>query len=273
VKLAAIALTATGCAQVLGIHNTHEPPTDAASLCDDPPDTCVSMTGRTACGQLYTTGAGAGRFHVDKPTGAPCNGSTDGPCALAVAGQTLDAFQVGTAGRIAGTLDDCGRFVVPDLDPTAPDVAIIVTGAGFAEAATLVLSRPNGPGVDTAIKAYTVTTATSSAWSTQLSGADVSAGFVVAYESGAMLLDMEEVRVDGAMVMGPPTPPWAAYFSDATLETLDPTATETGTSGSAFVVPTATSMTIGGKRMGATCKLDGMTRVGSTVQFVTLTGC
>ena len=269
-KLVAIALVSTGCAQVLGIHNTHEPPTDAASVCDDPSDTCVSSTGRTACGQLFT---GGGRFHVDDPTGAPCDGSTDGPCALAVAGQPLDAYQAGMTGRVPGTLDDCGRFVVPDLDPSAPDIAIIVTGSGFTESASLFLARPSGPGVDTAIPAYTVTTATSSAWSTQLAGADVSSGFVVVYQTGTMRLDMEQVRVDGGAVMGPPTPPWAAYFSDGTFETLDPAATATGASGSAFVVPTSAVSSIGGKRTGATCKLDGMARVANAVQWVTLTGC
>lgn len=258
--LCLLLVACTGCAQLLGLDNTKfdykDAHVDAPSVCDGAP-ACTSTTGRSVCGQLIDTGANAGvALRVASPTGAACTG-TEGPCALAVYGQIASDFYAGSSTQVAGTIDDCGRFVVPDLDATAANVAVVVTGAANATSAALVLARPTSPGTDTGVLVYAVTTATQTAWATELSSGsppDLSSGYLVTQSDTSGALAGEQVWVNGGPVGGPPSQPWSAYFVDKPFGMLDATQQMTGTGGSSLVVPQTGSFMLGGARTGKTCK-------------------
>jgi hypothetical protein len=95
---------------------------DAPSVCDGAP-ACAAGTGRSVCGYLVQTGAMAGTpLRVASPTGQSCAtlGSTEGPCALSIFGQPMTSYFAGnTADQIVGELDDCGRYVIRDIDQSA----------------------------------------------------------------------------------------------------------------------------------------------------------
>jgi hypothetical protein len=272
-----VAVSASGCAQLLGLDDTKflykDASVDAPNACDGAP-ACVSMTGRSVCGQLFGTGAQAGELlRVAAPTGTACAaGSTDGPCALSVYGQSEASFFAGTStDRIAGTIDDCGRFVVPDLDPTAPDVAVVFNGPNFVTTASLVLGRMTTQGVDKDVPAFAAVTTTLTDWGTQLS-TTVSDGYLVTEADTSGPLATEEVWVGGGPVSGPPNPPWSAYFTGGkAFGTLDPNVKMTDASGSSLVVPAASgSFMLGGKRMGHTCMQVSVEPVAGALIHITL---
>jgi hypothetical protein len=254
-----VLLLATGCKQVLGLDDTKfafmDAAVDAPSVCDGAP-ACTSSTGRSVCGQLYQTGASGGQLlRVSAPTGAACT-STGGPCAFTVYGQAATSFYAGTAtDRVNGTIDDCGRFVVPDLPATAADVAVVFDATGFTTSASLVIGRMTSPGDDRGVPAFPVATTTLAGWGTETS-TTVSYGYLVT-QADAMGVPQatEEVWVNGGTVAGPPNPPWSAYFSGGqAFDTASTSATMTDASGTSLVVPAATgSFSLGGKRTGKTC--------------------
>jgi hypothetical protein len=272
VRALALVLCA-GCSQLLGLSNTKfdfkDAMTDAPSVCDGAP-ACSSMTGRSACGYLVDTGANAGTaLRVASPTGGACSGSSEGPCALSVYGQSEADFFTGAATHVQGSIDDCGRFVVPDLPATAANVAIVFSGADHVTTALLVLGRPTTPGTDTGLVAYPVSTATEAAWGTQLS-TTVGGGYLVLLARGQLPQATEVAWVGGGPVPGPPKAPWAAYFGDVPFGMLDPSATQTGSSGTALVVPQAGTFMLGGAKFGATCKQIAVQTVGAALIQVTL---
>jgi hypothetical protein len=264
-----------GCSQLLGLQDTKfdfkDAMIDAPSVCDGAP-ACSSTTGRSACGYLVDTGANSGiALHVASPTGGACSGSSEGPCALSVYGQSEADFFAGAATQVQGTIDDCGRFVVPDLPTSAANVAIVFSGADNVTTALLVLDRPAMPGTDTGLVAYPVSTATEAAWSTQLS-TTVGGGYLVLFARGTVPQATEVAWVGGGPIMGPPRPPpWAAYFGgDTPFGMLDPSATQSEDSGTALVVAPAGSFMLGGAKFGATCKQIAVQTVGAALVQVSL---
>lgn len=280
--LGAVVLLA-GCAQVLGLDKTKLGETDAATdapgVCDGEPAACVSSTGRSACGQVFSTGGAP--LRVAAPTGEACvAGNVEGPCALQVAGLPAQSLFDGVAtGELAGTIDDCGRFVVPDLDSTVIDVAVTFKAlSGFHPSARLVLNRPAEVGEDRGLAAFVVLQATTVEWATQLAlpPDDTTTGFLVRYTSTNLTPVVgEAVAIDsGSPLTNPPgTIPWAAYFGAEPFGILDPAAMVTGASGTAFAAMPAGPFSLEGFRQGRRCKLENLRSVGNLLIHVVEEGC
>jgi hypothetical protein len=278
-KLLLLLVAAAGCAPLLGLDNTKflykDAMTDAPTACDGAP-ACVATSGRLVCGQMFGTGSTAGQpLRVAAPTGGACTG-TEGPCALNLYGQSVASFYVGgSTDRVSGTIDDCGRYVVP-LPETEADVAVVFSSAVHLTSASLLLGRMTTVGVDENVPAYPVLLTTATDWGTQLSGTSpptIDSAYLVTQADGSGVAQAtEEVWVDGGPANGPPTTPWSAYFTgDAAFGTLDPAATMTDTSGSSLVVPSGSgSFMLGGKRTGKTCTQIMVQPVGNTIIHVTL---
>lgn len=275
-------VAAAGCTRVLGLDDTtfeqRDATVDAPSSCDGAPR-CTSSTGRSACGQLFGTGELAGQLlRVTSPTGETCANlsSSEGPCAYTIYGQTATSFYAGNAAeRIAGEIDDCGRFVVLDIDASAADAAVVVTGTDAIDSAAVVIGRDTLVGADTGITAPVVTTATATAWGTQISSTDppqVTGAVLVSYvDAAGQPLASEELRVDGGGVNAPPAVPWGVYFTGTQpYDSIDPTLTTTQVSGAALVVPAAGSFQLGGFRPGKNCTPVTLQPVGTALIHVTL---
>jgi hypothetical protein len=263
-------LPLAGCAQILGLDSTKfdqkDAAADAPSSCDGAPR-CTSTTGRSACGQLFSTGtAGGTPLRVASPTGMTCAelGSTEGPCALSIQGQAKTSFFAGNGlDVIAGEIDDCGRFVVPDLDASAADIAVVAKGGtDFINSAALLLGRSTMPGTDTKIELPVVSTATDTAWGNQLDSANppsLDGGYLITYvDTNGVPTTGIEIRINtggGSGPVGkPPTTPWGAYFSGTgAFGDFDATLTATQATGTAAVHPSAGSFMLGGQKTGRTC--------------------
>lgn len=264
-SLLAVATLLGGCSQILGLEDTsfeHRDATvDAPSACDGAPR-CTSTTGRSVCGQVYGTGASAGQLvRVAAPTGETCANlsSTEGPCGYQVYGQALASYYAGGAvDRIVGEIDDCGRFVVPDLETTIDDIAIVFTGTDIIESTTLVIDREMAVGTDRGVVAPLVGMLLPAQWAMEVNATNpptLDSGYLVTYINPSGLpIAMQELRVNGGAVADPPTSPWGAYFSgDAPYGMIDPTASTTSASGSALVSPATGSFMLGGFRPGKNC--------------------
>ena len=84
----------------------------------------------------------------------------------------------------------------------------------------------------------------------------------------------EEIRYNGGPLGGPPTAPWAAYFTGAAFDSIDVTLTATTTSGTALLVPGATAFELGGFRVGKQCTpVSGAVGVAGVLLFVQLEDC
>jgi hypothetical protein len=280
VKLALLAVALTGCANLLGLDDTRLDKHDAATdggVCDGAPQ-CHFTSGRSVCGQIDKAGTAPGPFRVPVPSGRPCTGSPQGPCALTITGDTLANYVAGnTSSRVTGSVDDCGRYAIPDLPASESDVVVIATGIGFVETARLVLGRPGGAGADEGMDAFVITPSAAGSWATQLSPSnppDVSSGFAVSFLAGTSPVAMEQVDIDGSPAGAPPNPPWAAFYKDTGFETLDPTLTATGADGTAFVVPrNQNSFDLRGTHAGKSCTQTGLNAVPNVLQFLVLTSC
>lgn len=279
-KLAVLLVLCSGCAKLLGLDDTkfdfRDATVDAPSVCDGAP-MCTGGTGRSVCGQLFDTGANAGQLvRAASPTGAVCAAGGAGPCALAIYGQSTASFFGGvTTDRIAGTIDDCGRFVVPSLPETDPDVAIVVTGTGTS--AELVLGRPTSVGEDVGVAVYVVDAATITDWGNQISTSNpptITDGYVVTHLNAAnMLASGVQIRVNGGAVKAPPLEPWGAYFSGMEgFGAIDPNLSATGPAGTALVVQSG-SFSLGGLGTGANCKVLMVQSVANALVHVTLHAC
>lgn len=283
--LAMSALAAlSGCAKILGLDQTTfdqmDAPTDSPSVCDGAP-ACTSTTGRSICGQLYTTGAEAGTpLRVESPTGMTCTSvATTGPCAFTVGAAALATYFSGGA-LTAGTIDDCGRYVVPDVEPSATNVAVAFEAAsGFKKNASIVFNRTAVPGVDQNIDAYVVSDETVTAWGMQISTSsppDMSTGYLVRYTAAGVPLAGEQVAKDSSSpLMNPPgTAPWAAYFTDAApLGVIDPAQTMTSSNGTAYANLGANTFSLEGFRVGRRCTRPGLQQVANTLIFVIEVDC
>jgi hypothetical protein len=280
-QLALLALT--GCAQLFGLEETtfdqRDAPTDAPSVCDFAP-ACTSSVGRSVCGQLFGVGATAGvPLRVASPTGEACvSGNTEGPCALAVQGMTKAELFAGGPDRVAGTIDDCGRYVVPDLDLAEPDVAVLFTGTDFRASASLVLGRPAQAGQDRDVAAFAVSIAATDAWASQLQLASdqTSTGYLVEYTMAGMPLAGEKVAVDnGSPFTGEVgTVPWAAYFAgDQRFGTLDRFLEATEQTGTALAVLDTGIFSLDGFRQGRRCRILDLQQVAGTLIYVRQIDC
>ncbi len=276
--VASFALLA-GCAQILGLDDTkldrRDAAADAPNICDTPAFECVATTGRTVCGQLFVAGTG-NPYRVANPTAQACT-TAEGPCGVTVTGQSSATFFASAAvDRVMGKVDDCGHFVIPDLDLAAPDVAIAIAGPEVASTARLVFDLDAGATTETGVAAVVVPTATRSAWATQLSltETDIATGYLMSYVTTlGVAVPMEEVRVGGAAVLGPPVRPWAGYFTGE-LDMLDPTLMATTMGGTAIVAtPTTGTFRLGGFHTGKTCSRDGFASVIDTLIYLVLTDC
>ena len=245
--------------------------TDAPSVCDTPAVACNASSGRTVCGQLVSVSTGE-PFRVAAPLGQPCS-TTEGPCGVTVFGQPMTSFYQGVpAGRVTAQLDDCGHFAIADLDATAMDLAVAVSGPDLAASGRLLLDQTAL--VVTGIKVGLVPLTTVSAWATQLGIAEsnLATGYLVSYLTAAGdPVPMEEVRIAGAPVGGPPTVPWARYFTGV-FDTLDSTLTATGAGGTVFIAPPSGTFRIGGFHIGKQCFRDGFQAVSNTLLSVALGG-
>ncbi|HTL33834.1 MAG TPA: hypothetical protein VL326_11950 [Kofleriaceae bacterium] len=263
-------LPLVGCAQILGLEDTKfdqkDATVDAPSMCDGAPR-CIAMTGRSACGQLFGTGSMAGTpLRAASPTGMTCAelGSSEGPCALSIQGQSKTTFFAGTgADVIAGEIDDCGRFVIPDLDASLADVAIVAKGGtDFIDSAALVLGRPTMMGTDLKIELPIVSTMTDTAWGMQLDSTNppsVEGGYLVSYvDANGIPTSGIEIRVNtggGSGPIGkPPATPWGAYFTGTMpFGMFDMALTTTQEGGTAAVHPATGAFMLGGQKTGRTC--------------------
>jgi len=279
----------SGCAQLLGLDNTKldqlDAPVDASSVCDGDPSGCTASTGRSACGQIFGTGATAGLpLRVAAPTGGLCDATKpEGPCALAVAAvPVLSLFEGTSNGEVVGQIDDCGRFAVGDIDTSVIDVALRFSDVAgvYQPSATLVLARtPIAGEADRGIAAFAVLKTTTEEWATQLSLPieNTSTGYLVKYTStNGTPVTGEAVAIDsGSPLMSPPgTIPWAAYFAgDAPFSTLDPTATVTAGGGTAFAAMPAGPFSLEGFRQGRRCKIENLRTVGNVLIHVVEEGC
>lgn len=280
----ALAFISAGCSQLLGLDDTtyapKDAPTDAPSVCDGAPACVDSGTGRSLCGQLVETGERAGTpLRVAAPTGAACPvDSTEGPCALdvyALPAQSL--FDEDTVGRVDGAVDDCGRFVVADVDAGLDDVAIVVEGAGHRRVATLVLDRPVVTGADRDITGLAVTDLTAMAWASQLNPAappPFTRAFLIRYERAGMPRSGMQVAKDGEspMTNAVGTSPWARYTTGAApFGAFDPTHTSTQDAGTAIaVIDSGSDVRIEGVRTGQRCGVSGLRPVSDALIFVTI---
>jgi hypothetical protein len=285
VLVAAAAVPAAGCAQLLGLDSTRFEPmdasTDAPSLCDPVPPSCTFTTGRSVCGQIVDTGDGAGAsLRATNPTGEQCGpDNSDGPCGLTIAALPLTSYFAGTVtGRLTGVIDDCGRYVVHDLDPAARDIAIVIEGTGYRRTASLLLGRPTGPGTDERVEAFAVTDATLTGWAAQLGGSPaLSDAYLIRYRSvGGMPLAGEQVAMDGGSpftnAIG--TVPWARYFAgNAAFASIDPAAPSTLETGTALAVFGAGTFSVDGFRPGRRCRIMNLEQVANTLIYVTASGC
>jgi hypothetical protein len=275
-----VLVTLSGCAQLLGLDNTHfdykDGAVDAASVCDGVPANCVSTTGRSVCGRLVDTGSlTQTQVRAATFTGAQCSQVTpDAPCALSVFGQPAASYFSGNgADQITGTIDDCGRFVVPDLPPDAADVAIVFTGAPIVQSATLVIGRMTGAGaLDPPIVGTIVRTETEMTWASQIDSATppgLTGSYIIDYTTTSS--DPIIVRIDGGALKTPPTQPWGVYFTGRPFEAVDKAATGTSPdASSALVVPAAGMHLVDGRRNGKTCSSAMIQPVGSAVVHITL---
>jgi hypothetical protein len=280
-------LPLAGCAQILGLEDTEfnqkDGAVDAPSNCDGAPR-CTATTGRSACGQLFETGTNGGTpMRVASPTGMTCSelGSSTGPCALSIQGQAKASFFSGAGTDvIAGEIDDCGRFVIPDLDASVADIAVVAKGGtDFVDSAVLLLGRSNGMGIDTKLVLPVVSAATETAWGTQLIASNppsLTGGYLVSYvdANGAPLTGFE-IRVNtggGSGPVGqPPATPWGAYFSaDIPFGTFDSALTNTQTSGTAAVVPATGTFMLGGQKTGRTCTQVSLQAVPTAIIHVVM---
>lgn len=276
----------TGCAQVLGLDDTkleyRDAATDAPSVCDGQP-ACNSSTGRSLCGQLFGTGADAGQpIRTAAPTGGFCSAlATEGPCAFTVkAMAATDYFAGASMGQTAGQMDDCGRFVVPDVDAAIVDVAVFFSNQNqFKNNATIVKMRSPLPGKDDNLEAYAVSDATAKAWSTQVTTTatpvDVTSGYLVRYTRMGAALEGEQVAKDSSnpLMNAPGTEPWAAYFTSPGLGTLDLALTATAANGTALAVLGGGSFSLEGFQVGKRCRVMGLQQLPNTFIFVLPTGC
>jgi hypothetical protein len=197
-----------------------------------------------------------------------------------VYGLPMTEFFAGTAtGRVDALVDDCGRYVVPDLDANTADVAIVIEAAGYRRTTTLLVGRTTVFGADRDVEALAVTEATATAWATQLDGAappDVSAGILVRYTMAGAPRSGMLVAKDGETPMMNPagTPPWASYFTgDAAFGSLDPTHTATQASGTALtVIDSTNTILLEGFRQGGglRCGVAGIQQVANTLIYVTI---
>lgn len=271
--LAVALLALGGCAKLLGLDDTSfaqlDAPVDAPGICDGAP-ACVSSTGRSICGVLYQTGAeGDAPLRAASPTGNPCvAGASDGPCAFTVGALSAAELFAATGTELPGTIDDCGRFVIPDVDLAAAEVAVVFgPAAGFERTATLVRDRPATVGEDRDVAAFAVSETTSAAWGAPLGG------YLVRYtQSGQPIAGAQVAKDNNSPLTNPPgTVPWAAYFSaDAAFGALDPAATSTSANGTAFADLGAGTFSLDGFRTGSRCSIPGLQQVADTFIFVSL---
>jgi hypothetical protein len=282
-------LSLTGCAQLLGLENTsfdqQDAAVDAPGICDGAP-ACTSSTQRSVCGQVFGTGANAGvPLRVAEPTGEKCAPSnTEGPCALAVTGSPMATYFDGTLiGQVSGQMDDCGRYVVGDLDRNAVDVAILFTDQNavpvFNNTARLFLGRTPAAGIDRDVDALAVTLATTMDWANQMNAAaapETTTGYLITYTLGAQTIPDIGVALDnsGAIPTATDTVPWAGYFTAANpFGTLDSAAPGTSANGTAFTVLPTGPFSLEGVRTGKRCKIANLKSVANTLIHVIEDGC
>ena len=269
----------SGCASILGLDDTTftADATIGPATCQGAPQ-CTSSTGRSACGQLFATGAEAGQpLRVVDPTGMACT-SSEGPCAFGVSALSLADYFAGAGTPVKGTIDDCGRFVVPDIDSGIGDIALsFAAPAGNAQSATLVLARELVAGEDRDLEAFVVTEATTAAWSTAMASADVSSGYLVRYTASTQMPVVgEQVAKDASSpLMNPPgTVPWAAYFGGTVpFGLLDPGQSATAAHGTAYANLGTGTFSLEGFRPGARCRVMGLQQIANTFIFVVASNC
>lgn len=281
-KLAAILVMTTGCAQLLGLDNTKLEQTDAAvdapGVCDGEAAACTSSTGRSACGQFLLPGGQP--LRVAEPTGAACDAANvEGPCALQVSAVPTQGLFDGAVDGVPGVVDDCGRWAVPDIDVAQLDVAVRFSDVAgtYQPSARLIVQRDMAVGEDRGLEAFAVLKTKTEEWATQLSlTPDATAtGYLVRYTtSTGESLAGEAVAVDsGSPLANPPgTIPWAAYFTGA-FDVLDPAAMTTSESGTAFAGMPTGPFSLEGFRQGRRCKVENLKTVSNVLIQLVEEGC
>jgi hypothetical protein len=284
VALVAAVITASGCAKILGLDDTTftADATIGPPTCQGAPQ-CTSITGRSACGQLFQTGAEGGQpLRVAEPTGELCTSVTaDGPCSFGVSALPVADYFAGAGTPIAGAIDDCGRFVVPDIDPAVADIALsFAAPAGFAQSATLVFAREATVGIDENLEAFVVSEPTIQTWTTAMTASaapDITSGYLVRYTASTQMpVEGEQVAKDASspLMNEPGTVPWAAYFGvSAAFGLLDPAQGATAAHGTAYANLGSGTFSLEGFRQGARCRVMGLQQIANTFIFVIAKNC
>jgi hypothetical protein len=196
----------------------------------------------------------------------------------------MASFFDGTlTGQVVGQIDDCGRYVVGDLDPNADDVAIVFADlsgtATFNTTARLLIDRATIAGIDRDIDALAVTKATTMEWAMQANAdtpPDTSTGYLVTYTLNTQTIAGIGVALDsGSALMNPPgTIPWAGYFSaGSAFGALDAAAIGTSANGTALTVLPTGPFSLEGVRVGARCGVPDLRSVATTLIHVLEDGC
>ncbi len=227
------------------------PPPDAepGHPCDTNLACPTASTGHvTICGRLRDVETGAG-IRADAPNLAWCDegGADDGACALRLTAHDALDFAGDPAGATPlpvddGRLDDCGRFILRNIDrPQLGYLALVVDddeGEPDARRATVRILSAATNQVMTGRSVYSLAATTDAAWTTQagLDGATLA-------DRGATLVivrDAEDAPVAGVTLsdafLGGAAP---LYFADDDPDhrtTIDPARAETGDNGAALLL-------------------------------------
>lgn len=268
-----------GCDLALGLEQNKLLTDGPVGACDGPSPLCDTSTPGVICGRILGSGADAATpIQTAAPTGNACDAaSTEGPCAYSVGGMPMSSFFAGSTNRAMGTIDDCGRYVVPTL--SEPDIAVVLSGPDNVSTGAIARARMVAVDVATALDVVAVGDATKAAWASQVPGATFTTGYLVLYSTGDVPRLGEQVTLSGSNPI-PTTPSmvqaWAAYFSaDGGFGTIDPAATMTSSVGTAFVAPIgiASPFTVEGLRPGRRCMVDGLQVVNNTLVLLEPTDC
>ncbi|HXC53093.1 MAG TPA: hypothetical protein VN634_19555 [Candidatus Limnocylindrales bacterium] len=225
----------------------------ASNAACDGPFTCpapVDGAHQTICGQLYDL-EDSSKFQAAGATGTACTTTTvDGPCSLDIV--AYDAVGFGTNPATAPALtsgavfiDDCGRYRVPDVAiPSGAFIELAIDDADVAKHGptgstnTVTVTTPKQAGAATPnFDAWVASKATTDTW--ELSGAPPVSGGLFVPIFHAMISKTNRDLQDGVTftASGSPVPARDSYFvaTEASRDTIDPTANSTGINGTVLV--------------------------------------
>jgi hypothetical protein len=119
---------------------------------------------------------------------------------------------------------------------------------------------------------YVVTSATATAWGTQIDPANpppVTGSYLVTFATNSDI--PYSLRVGGGTIGMPPTQPWGVYFTGTyPFGTLDPSLTGSQANHTGLLVPPTGAFQLGGQRTGKSCTPVTVQAVANALVHVTL---